>query len=65
MSQQTYRNALDGWEVVTAVFCGAPGFLVVGLSQLRSRQKSQQEAETTKKQTDIQDETIWPPPPHE
>ena len=56
-----YDTTLHFWEWVAAVVCAAPGFIWVGLCQLRGHR-----SELAKRQAvgvEREDDTVWPPAP--
>ena len=57
-----YYEVLHAGEVVAAVVCAAPGFVWVGVCQLRGH--CHEQAKLYKRKTaEIDDTTVWPPPP--
>jgi len=63
LSQQSYRDTIERWEVVGLIIGGAPGLLLLGWYQFRRRREDEREAATTQGAADDADETVWPPPP--
>ena len=59
-----YYAALHTWESIAAAVCAAPGFVWVGLSQLRDHRKVQAKVDKSEA-AEIDDASVWPPPPRQ
>ena len=59
-----YYRVLYIWEWIAAVLCAAPGFVWVGVCQLRGY-RHEQAKQQARRIANIQDNTARPPPPLE
>lgn len=57
-----YYSVLYDWEWIAAVTCAVPGFVWVGVCQLRDHRREQ--AKSRERKTEKSDDaSVWPPPP--
>ena len=57
-----YFQVLYIWEWIAAVVCAAPGFIWVGVYQLRDHRKEQARSRNMEA-AEIDDASVWPPAP--
>lgn len=57
-----YMQVLNIWEWIAAVICAAPGFVWVGVCQLRDYREVQARLRKTER-AESNDASVWPPAP--